>query len=332
MIDPWADVVGQAEAVRQLTAAAERPVHAYLLVGPRGAGKRAAAAAFAAAVLSRGRPEPDRDIRLALAEQHPDLVVFEPEGRTLRGTEVEFLITEGSRSPVEGARKIIVVDRFHNAEAESAAALLKTIEEPPASSLFVLLAEDVPDEHIAIASRCVRIDMPAGPVAAIEQRLVADGIEAGRAAELAAASAGSLARARLLVSDERFAARRDAWASVPSRLDGTGAAVAVLVEELRELVDDSQDTLLERQKAELEELDEREKQLGTRGSGRRTLVDRHKREVRLVRDDELRFGLAVLTGHYFFSRNVRSLYAGGAAALPFSSLSLPLAEITCTRT
>jgi len=56
--------------------------------------------------------------------------------------------------------------------------------------------------------------------------------------------------------------------------------------------------LVERHKVELEDLDEREKALGTRGSGCRQLVERQRREVRRLRDDELRFGLATLSRRY----------------------------------
>ena len=80
-VDLWGDVVGQPAAVAQLRAAARAPVHAYLLVGPRGSGKRALARAFAAALLSSGRSGEDavRHAELALAEAHPDLEVVRAE-------------------------------------------------------------------------------------------------------------------------------------------------------------------------------------------------------------------------------------------------------------
>jgi DNA polymerase-3 subunit delta' len=296
----WDQVVGQERAIAQLQAAVASPVHAYLFVGPRGAGKRAAARAFAADLLAAGTSEADavRHRRLALAEQHPDLVLVVPEGRTLRRTEADVIITEGSRSPVEGARKVIVVDRFHSAEPEAAASLLKTIEEPPPSSVFVLLAEEVPPEHITIASRCVRIDFPAVAAPAIAARLVAQGVEQATADEIASACAGNVDRALLLAGDERFAARRQAWLEVPDELDGTGSAVARLVAGLRALIDDAQVPLTERQSVEAAELTAREDEYGTRGSGRKTLEERHRREVRLLREDELRLGLATLAARY----------------------------------
>lgn len=296
----WDDVVGQDRAVAQLQAAVRSPLHAYLLLGPRGAGKRAAARAFAADLLAAGASDDDaeRHRRLALAEQHPDLVIIVPEGRSLRRTEADVIITEGSRSPVEGSRKVIVVDRFHSAEPEAAASLLKTIEEPPASATFVLLTEEIPPEHVTIASRCVRIDMPAVPAAAIAADLVARGVAPDVADEIAAACGGNVDRARLLATDESFAARRSAWHDVPEQLDGTGATVARLVAGLRALIDDAQVPLTDRHAAELAELTEWEEEYGTRGSGRRMLEERQRREIRLLREDELRLGLATLAARY----------------------------------
>jgi len=296
----WAGVPGHPGAVSLLRAAVAAPVHAYLVVGPTGAGREEAARAFAGALFAHGVDDPaaGRHRALAVAGAHPDLVAIEPEGRALLVADADRITVEGWRSPVEAARKVIVVDRFHTAEPSAAASLLKTIEEPPASAVFVLLADEVPEEHVTVASRCVRVDM--GPIAApvLAGLLEADGVDAARAADVAEAAGGSLARARLLATDPAVVARRDAWRSVPDRLDGSGAAVAVLVAELRTLIDDAQAPLEERHQRELDELAEREEVVGTRGSGRRELVERQRREVRRHRDDELRFGLATLSRAY----------------------------------
>jgi len=297
----WETVIGQPEAVRRLHAAVESPVHAYLFVGPAGAGKRLAALVFAGELLAAADPAgADRHRRLAVAEGHADVHVLDPAGNNLRrDEEAEPLIVQASRSPVEGNRKVIVVNRFHTATPAAAASLLKTIEEPPETTIFVLLAEDVPPEHVTIESRCTRVDFPPVPTEAIADALVADGtVDPDRAAVVAAAAGGSVARARDLVTDDRLASRRDAWWSIPERLDGSGASVAVLVEEVRGLIDDANTGTVDRHAVELEQLDEREEQLGTRGSGRRDLEARHRRELRQFRTDELRIGLATLAGRY----------------------------------
>jgi len=281
----WATVVGQEPAVALLRQAANQPVHAYLLVGPPGAGRTEAARAFAGTLFAGSGPAEDgstgedlegqRHRALAAIGQHPDLVLVEPEGRSLLVADAERITVEGWRSPIEADRKVIVVDRFDTAEPAAASSLLKTIEEPPASAVFVLLAEEVPDEHVTIASRCVRVDLPPVPDQVVADALVAEGVAADRADELATASAGSVARARLLAVDPAFLGRRDAWHSVPERLDGSGAVVAVLVAELRGLIDEAQGPLQDRHCIELEALTEHEEAFGARGSGRRELVDRH---------------------------------------------------------
>ncbi len=301
--DPWAAVVGQPTAVAALAAAAAAPMHAYLLVGPRGAGKRAAAAAFAGELLVTADGRPDRagrHRRLAHREEHPDVFVLSPAGNSLRiAEEVAQLIVEASRTPVEGSRKVLVVDRFHTATPAAAAALLKPVEEPAEPIVWVLLAEQVLPEHVTIASRCTRVDF--GPVAAdeIAAALLSEGlVDADRAVLAAEAAAGNLHRARVLATDERVAARREAWWSVPDRLDGTGAAVAQLTAELRAMIDDAAGALTDRHRAEAAALEQREEQFGVRGSGRAAIEAQHKREHRQFRTDEIRFGLATLGARY----------------------------------
>jgi DNA polymerase-3 subunit delta' len=261
---------------------------------------------FGGEILAAADPEgADRHRRLAASLLHPDIVVFAPSGNALRlGSatdpgEIPAIIREASRSPTEGTRKIVVVDQFQTAEAGASSALLKLVEEPPESTIFVLLATDVPPHQITIESRCTRVDF--APIGAddIAAVLVAEALaDPERAAVVAAAANGDLRRARVLVRDERLAARRDAWWSVPDRLDGTGAAAGALVEELREMIDDASTARVARHDEELAALAEREEQLGTRGSGRREMETRHRRELRQYRTDELRFGLATLARRY----------------------------------
>jgi len=305
--DPWSAVVGQPQAVTALTAAVSSPVHAYLLVGPRGSGKRAAAAAFAgeliAAADKRTGSDPARSARhrrLAARQEHPDVFVLSPAGPSLRREEeVSQLIVEASRTPVEGARKVLVVDRFHTATPAAAAALLKPVEEPAGSVVWVLLAEQVLPEHVTIASRCTRVDFGPVPDAEIARVLVSEGlVVADRAPLVAAAAAGNLHRARVLATDERVVARREAWWMVPDRLDGTGAVVALLVTELRAMIDEAGGALTERHRAEIVALEQREEHFGVRGSGRSVIEAQHKREHRQFRTDEIRFGLSTLGARY----------------------------------
>jgi DNA polymerase-3 subunit delta' len=86
---------------------------------------------------------------------------------------------------------------------------------------------------------------------------------------------------------------------VLARLDGTGATASVVAAELMDLIASAGiETLSARHETELAQLEDRVAAMGARGAGRRQLEDRHKREVRRLRMDELRFGLATLQGAY----------------------------------
>ena len=77
MTDAFQGLAGQERAVEALRAALEQPVPSYLFTGPAGGGMRATAIAFAAELLAQGSQDPERIRRLVLAEQHPDLILFE---------------------------------------------------------------------------------------------------------------------------------------------------------------------------------------------------------------------------------------------------------------
>ena len=294
----WGAVVGQARAITRLCASAASPVHAYLFVGPAGSTKDAAARAFAALLLA-GADDPDhRDARLALAGEHPDVREVHRIGASISTDQIDDIIRTASLAPVEGNRKVMILDEFHLLSAQGAARLLKTIEEPPPSTLFIVLVDQITTDLVTIASRCVRIEFSSIDPAQITARLIAEGCTPERAQEAAAASTGNLDRARVLVSDEGLARRRDAFASIPRRLDGNGGTAAVLADEIVTLADQSAASLVPVHAAEVAALDERIAAAGERGSGRKTLEERHKREVRRYRTDELRSGLGVIAGAY----------------------------------
>ena len=313
----WPPLVAGEAALAQLEAAVAAPVHAYLLVGAPGNDKRAVARVFAAELLAAaGAPEGPEGVQRhrdrALRGVHRDVLMVEPEGRALLAADAASIITEAARQPVEGTRKVIICDRFHTASQGVAASLLKTIEEPPAGTLIVLLADHLPPGHATVASRCVTIRLRTPSSEEVQEWLVATGGSPDLARRAARAAAGDLARARDLLTDDGLTRRFEAWWAVPDRLDGTGARTATLVDELRGLIDAAEAAPAA---AEADEPVDR------------TEDQRRRRQRRRVRDAELRFGFAVLAERY---REALHPTVGGPSAPsvtpPAPSVAPPSAE------
>ena len=297
----WAEIIGQQAATDQLRSSTLAPVHAYLFAGPSGVGKLSAARAFAAALLCpRGGCGHCSVCVRALAQAHPDLLVVEREGASISVDQAREILRLAMRSPLEGDRKVLVLVDFHLVTV-AAPTLLKIIEEPPPSTVFIVLAEQVTPELVTIASRCVVVPFAALGTRVLGSQLVAEGASADQARRAAEMSGGRLDRARLLVSDRSLGERLAFWEQVPQRLDGTGAAVSVVAAETVALLDQiAVGPLAERQQAEVDALEARLEASGARGATgvRKELGDRHKREQKRVRDDELRYGLAVISRRY----------------------------------
>jgi len=299
MSSVWDDVVGQKVAVEQLDAAAEHgPVHAYLFVGPPGSTKYEAARAFAARVISRGHESEQRDARLALRGEHPDVREVRRTGPSISADQAREIVRVSSLAPTEGDRKVLILDEFHLLRPEGAALMLKTIEEPPASTMFIICADFVPHELITISSRCARIDFRAIADGVIAARLLTEGVGPVEAQAASKAALGDLDRARLLANDPGVAERRTAFIQAPTRLDGTGTIALGLAAELLTMIDQAAEPLKKRQESDAEELTARIKEFGERGSGKKQLEDLHKRELRRQRTDELRAGLSTMASTY----------------------------------
>jgi DNA polymerase III subunit delta' len=231
----------QARARVALSAAlAGEPSHAYLFRGPRGAGKRTAARAFAAEILATGADDPDDARRRALLDPspHPDLVWLTPRGAQHLVEEVrERVIRAAAYRPFEGEKRVFVVEAAEAMRDESQNALLKTLEEPPEYVHLILLSSAPEGLLETIASRCQPVDFTPLSSEILEAELLADGPISpdggGNSAhrppqeEVAAAArlaAGDLERARLLLGPLGREAREDVERCVSAALDGEVAS------------------------------------------------------------------------------------------------------------
>jgi len=292
-------VRGQPEAVRLLRGSLRTPLHAYLFLGPLGTGRRDAAIAFAAALLcpDGGCGECPSCLEV-VAGRHPDLAVIERAGASILVDQAREVGRMALRTPRVARYQVLVLVDFDLVD-KAAPALLKTIEEPPDTTVIILIAEAVPRSFVTIASRCVQVQFKPLDDGTVVEVLTAEGVEVATAAAVAEAAGGRLDRARLLARDLGFAERLHRWRTVPSRLDGTGTRVAELADELVAAAGEPLEVVRARQAEELALLQEEAERRGERGvPGRAAIEERHRREQRRVRTDELRAGLDALLSVY----------------------------------
>ncbi|MEZ5321455.1 MAG: hypothetical protein R2698_05170 [Microthrixaceae bacterium] len=298
-VDLWATVPDHDGTVVRLRRVAMHRTHAYLFVGRPGYGTRAAARAFAADLLSEAASpeEAVRHRRLCAQDRHPSVIVLERKGAAITVDQAREVVRAAQMRPPEGSVQVIVLTEFHLVSA-AAPTLLKSIEEPPPGTVFIVLADEVTPELTTIASRCSRFDFGPVPPGVVIERLVASGVDRSRAEAAATASAGDLERAVLLASDDGVLARRDRWRAIPTLLDGTGATAARLVGEVTGSLDEVLKPLSGVHERELEQFRADAERLGRPVGARKEVEARHNRERRRVRSDELRAGLAALLDGY----------------------------------
>lgn len=215
------DVIGHERAIALLDRAvvAKAPAHAYLLLGAPGIGKTTLGTQLAAALNCSG-PNPPcgscASCRKIAANAHPDVQVVHagdeanPKARLIKIDRLRDVIHDASLLPVEGGYRVIILDA-DAVQTVQASALLKTLEEPASSTIFVLtaLAEDsLPD---SIVSRCQLVYLRPVPVrelaSALQER---QGLSPERALELARVAGGRPGRALALVRDPSILERETA--------------------------------------------------------------------------------------------------------------------------
>ena len=291
------EVVGQPRAVAQLMAAARRPVHAYLLHGPPGSGKRAAARGLAAALLCPdGGCGSCNVCRRALAGTHPDLVVVERTGASLGVDDARSIVTRAQRRPLEAARQVLMVTDVHLAAVAGArpaqdgggAATVDCLRAPGRRPASELSHHREPVRAGSLRSRCP----PVG-----DRWLVDRGVDAGAGRFGGRAVGGSLDRARLLVSDPGFVDRqavaigaRPVGRDRARRLAAAGELLAVAEEALA--------PLREQHAANWPHWRTRPRPWGQGHPRAQAGGGPPRREERRWRTDDLRFGLAALAEVY----------------------------------
>jgi DNA polymerase-3 subunit delta' len=195
---------------------------AVLMAGPAGIGKRRTAMAVAQAInclQPRSSAEFERDAcgecasckRIARLV-HPDVIVIEPgDSGSIKIEQMRDVIDRSQYRPFEGRRRAVIIDEADAAGADAQSALLKTLEEPPSASVFILVSS-MPDALLpTVLSRCPRLRFGPLTPAEVARVLMQDHGYSEQDARAAAADAdGSIGRALESQSEDLTEAREAA--------------------------------------------------------------------------------------------------------------------------
>jgi len=233
---PFRDHVGHRSLIRLLTRAAGRGALPPSLVfaGPEGIGKRRAAISLAqlfnclhpvtAAVYGGpdacGECAPCRRIARGV---HADVLRVEPgDTGSIKVEQARQIVERSAYRPFEGRRRVVIVDDADAMEVSAQNALLKTLEEPPAASTFVLVTARADVLLPTVSSRCQRLRFGRLSPADVADVLLRDhGLEAPAAHAAASLAGGSVGRALACDTDAYGDARRRAVAALRLVASGT---------------------------------------------------------------------------------------------------------------
>jgi DNA polymerase-3 subunit delta' len=330
--DVWSDVVGQEPTVVILQQAVEgaaralegaasaRMTHAWLFTGPPGSGRSNSARAFAAAlVCPTGGCGQCTDCRTALAGGHPDVTLVRTTQLSIKVDEVRDLVRKAALSPAGARWQVMVVEDADRLTEHAADALLKSLEEPAARTVWLLCAPTVEDVVPTIRSRSrllvLRTPPPEAVAAVLRER---DGVPETIASFAARASQGHIGRARALATDEATRNRRREVLMLPMRLRDLGACMNAadnLVKAAAEEAAPLSDRLDSQDRAGLEQA----LGMGTRGvkprgaqAAVKELADSNKTRAKRLQRDVLDRALTDLMSFY---RDVLLLQMGASSAM-----------------
>lgn len=215
-VDALSRAVADAELIRYGDAGPAM-THAWLITGPPGSGRSTAAACFAAALVC---PEDGCGVceacRTAPLGAHPDVDVITTDAVNYKIDEARDLVRRSAMAPINSPWHVIVIEDADRLRENAVTVLLKSLEEPPPHTVWLLCAPSVEDLLPTIISRVRHVPLLTPSTAEVSDLLVEHyGIDTALASYAARASQGHIGRARALARDERVRERRQGVMRVP---------------------------------------------------------------------------------------------------------------------
>jgi DNA polymerase-3 subunit delta' len=257
----WDDLIGQADAIATMRAAAagDGLTHSWLITGPPGSGRSTLAYAFAAALLSRPGTEDVTEAQVT-ARTHPDLGVLSTERVLISIDEVRQLVASSQFSPSVGRYRVMVIEDADRMTERTSNVLLKALEEPPPRTVWILCAPSEADLIPTIRSRVrsVRLRVPSvDDVAQLISRR--DDVSLPEATRAAREAQSHIGMAHRLATNEQARARRARTLQLALGIRSVSGAVIAAAELIEVAGDDA--------KAITEERDAQERESALRSLG-----------------------------------------------------------------
>lgn len=208
----FGDVIGQEQIVEHLKSAIkmQKISHAYILQGERSSGKEFIAKVFAAALQceeQEGKPCGEcRSCKQAASGNQPDIIkVTHEKPNTIGVEDIRKVTGDIAIKPYSSPRKIYIINEAEKMTVQAQNALLKTLEEPPAYAVILLLTTNVDTLLPTIQSRCVLLTMKPVKDEAVKNFLMKDLMIPEYKADVCVAFArGNVGKAKALASSEEF--------------------------------------------------------------------------------------------------------------------------------
>jgi len=251
----FADIIGQDNAVAVLQRAIQhqRLHHAYLFSGYDGVGKKFTALTLAKALNCKKLPD-DADNKLPVDAcdrcvschkidegNHPDVRVIEPDGQFIKIDQIRTLQRDVGYKPYEGRRKVYILDHAEALRPEAANALLKTLEEPSAEAMLVLVTSNVYALLPTVISRCQLVRFVSVGVQPLAELLAQKhGMPPEQARLIASLSGGCVGRAFAMDTEDTLKKRTELERLLVTLSSGL-RDVRILFEHAASLVDQKAD-------------------------------------------------------------------------------------------